>query len=365
MVDILVHNTLAIDSHKGKYEVIFDSSIPQNIDRFLSLSNCCYIVDKKIAKLYESNLASILEKKSTFLVDVDEKAKSLEKLPPLVEHLTLNAVRRDTTFVAIGGGVVQDITCFISSIFLRGIPWVYIPTTLLSQADSCIGSKSSINTESAKNILGTFYPPKKVYIWPEFLRTLTNSEIRSGVGEILKVCAIDGIESFGALTVELQELYCNQETLLDYIRKSLEIKKKYIELDEFDRGPRNIFNYGHSFGHAIEFAANYSIPHGVAVTIGMDLANFISGKLGYTSIDHFRRMHPALVENAGHFWGLPFPIDSFFEALLRDKKNTQTELGLVLPTGSDAKIERVNVQMSPTFKSLCVDYYESIYGSSD
>ena len=360
-----MHNTLIIDSYKGKYEVIFDSSIPHDVDSFLSLSDCCYIVDKKIAKLYESNLESILEKKSTILIDADEEAKSLEKLPPLVEHLTQNAVRRGATLVAIGGGVVQDITCFISSVFLRGIPWVYIPTTLLSQADSCIGSKSSINTESAKNILGTFYPPKKVFVWSEFLSTLTDSEIRSGVGEILKVCAIDGMETFDALTEDLQKAYCNQKTLLGYIHKSLKVKKKYIELDEFDLGPRNIFNYGHSFGHAIEFASSYSIPHGLAVTIGMDLANFISGKLGYTSIDHFYRMHPALAENADHYWGVYFPIDLFFDALLKDKKNTQTELGLVLPTGIDAKIERVNVPMSPIFKSICIEYFEGIYGSSN
>jgi 3-dehydroquinate synthase len=365
MAGTLVHSTLVVDSHKGKYEVIFNPSIPHDIDRFLSLSNCCYIVDKKIAKLYESNLVAILEKKSTILIDASEDAKSLEKLPPLVEHLTQNAVRRGAILVAIGGGVVQDITCFISSVFLRGVPWIYIPTTLLSQADSCIGSKSSINTESAKNILGTFYPPKKVFVWPAFLSTLSNSEIRSGVGEILKVCAIDGVDSFDALTGDLKEIYCNQETLLGYIQKSLEVKKKYIELDEFDQGPRNIFNYGHSFGHAIEFATNYSIPHGVAVTIGMDLANFISGKLGYTPIDHFNRMHPAFAENADHYWGLHIPIDLFFDALLKDKKNTQTELGLVLPTGIDAKIERVNVPMSPMFKSICIEYYESIYGSSD
>ena len=360
-----MRNTLVIDSHKGKYEVAFDSLIPHDIDSFLSLSNCCYIVDKKIAKLYESHLSSILKKKSTILIEASEDAKTLEKLPPLVEHLTQNAVRRDAIFVAIGGGVVQDITCFISSVFLRGVPWVYIPTTLLSQADSCIGSKSSINSVSAKNILGTFYPPKKVIIWSDFLRTLSDSEIRSGVGEILKVCAIDGRESFDDLSKDLNEIYRNKEILLMYIHKALEIKKNYIEIDEFDQGQRNIFNYGHSFGHAIEYATNYSIPHGVAVTIGMDLANYISAKFDHISFDHFNRMHVSLVKNANDYWGHHIPIDLFFNALLKDKKNTQTEFGLVLPMGINANIKRVNVPMSDIFKSYCIKYYESIYGSSN
>lgn len=360
-----MYDSLIIDSHKGKYGVSFNLTIPPNIDSFLPYKNCCYIIDENIAKIYQSKLSPILKKKSTIIINSNEEAKSLEKLSSLFERLTKNEVRRDSMFIAIGGGVVQDITCFISSVFLRGVPWIFIPTTLLSQADSCIGSKSSINIKSAKNILGTFNPPKKVFIWAEFLNTLSDSEIRSGVGEIIKVCAIDGMSSFRALSADLQDIYCDQEVLLRYIHKSLNIKKNYVELDEFDRNQRNIFNYGHSFGHAIEFATNYLIPHGVAVTIGMDLANFLSAKLGYTSIEYFNYAHPTLAENANGHWHHDIPVNLLFDALLRDKKNTQTELGLIFPVGPDAKISKLHVPMSPNFKSHCIQYFEDIYGSSN
>ena len=135
---------------------------------------------------------------------------------------------------------------FLSATLLRGINWNFIPTTLLAQADSCIGSKSSINCNGVKNILGTFTPPEKVAICPIFLSSLNKAEIHSGIGEILKVHAISGKEKFQKIKLKYDQLFKNNEELLKKIYESLLIKKKFIEIDEFDRGPRNIFNYGHS-----------------------------------------------------------------------------------------------------------------------
>ena len=143
--------------------------------------------------------------------------------------------------------------------FAERVEWNFVPTTLLSQADSCIGSKSSINCNNVKNVLGTFTPPKNVLIYSEFLKTLQLREIKSGIGEMLKVHAISGVDDFNSIKKVYKDLFKKQDIMLNKIYKSLIIKKKFIEIDEFDKGPRNIFNYGHSFGHAIERATNFKI----------------------------------------------------------------------------------------------------------
>ena len=176
----------------------------------------------------------------------------------------------------------------------RGLDWDFFPTTLLAQSDSCIGSKSSINSGNIKNILGTFTPPKKIILDVSFLKTLEEKDIYSGIGEMIKVHAINSPESFDQINQSYDKILEDPESMVQFIRASLLFKKRLIELDEFDVGPRNVMNYGHSFGHAIETATNYGIPHGIAVTIGMDMANFVASKLGVTSLSNFERMHALL-----------------------------------------------------------------------
>src|SRR5581483_3202456 len=198
-------------------------------------------------------------------------------------------IRRNHVLVAIGGGIIQDITCFLAATMLRGLPWNFIPTTLLAQADSCIGSKSSINAGEAKNILGTFTPPARVDVSTRFLKTLDERDIRSGIGEMLKVHAIEGPQSFDQIAHDYENILSDDSVMLHYIRRSLDIKKRIIEIDEFDRGPRNVMNYGHSFGHAIESATDFAVPHGIAVTLGMDLANYTAVRTGRTGEAFFQR----------------------------------------------------------------------------
>jgi 3-dehydroquinate synthase len=238
--------------------------------------------------------------------------------------------------------------------------WRFVPTTLLSQADSCIGSKSSINLGDAKNILGTFNPPSQIYVDPTFLDTLDEREIRSGVGEILKVHAIAGPQDFDALAQDFSQLFTDRTVLLHYIRRALQIKQRYIEQDEFDRGIRNIFNYGHSFGHAIESASNYGVPHGIAVAMGMDMANFIAARRGMLPQEHFERMHTTLRSNYAPFAGSSIPLDALLAALQKDKKNTATQLGLVFPLGEDAAVSRVNLTSDRQFAEDCRVFLEGL-----
>ena len=197
MVDLPESKRMEIQSYKGIYTVEFDDAC---IERFThrDFDKTHFIVDRKVAQLYPEQLQPILESHSVLLLDALETNKSLEKLPDYVEFLVNKRIRRNHILAAIGGGIIQDITSFLAATLLRGIEWIFFPTTLLSQADSCIGSKSSINCSGTKNILGTFTPPKKVYLSTRFLKTLELSELKSGVGESLRFMPLQVLVIFKA-----------------------------------------------------------------------------------------------------------------------------------------------------------------------
>ena len=330
MEDFPVFKSFNIKSYQGEYGVEF---IPNGIERLNKEvpKNAIFIIDKTVRELYESRIERILKTEKVIIIDAQEENKSIENLPIFINQLVSLKVRRDSLLIAIGGGIIQDIVCFLSSIMLRGLSWTFFPTTLLAQSDSCIGSKSSINSGNIKNILGTFRPPQSVVIDISFLETLEEKDVLSGVGEMIKVHAIDSPNSFNRIANHYDALLSNAEVMENFIYDSLLLKKKYIELDEFDTGPRNVMNYGHSFGHAIESATNYAIPHGIAVTIGMDLANFVAFKLCVSNVSHFERMHPLLQKNSRLFQEVFIGTTALLDALSKDKKNSHSQLRLILP----------------------------------
>ena len=331
MVALHVPDSISIQSHRGIYEARFTPDLLTNPSVLLE-GEPHFIIDSNIARLYSKQLHSILAHPNVILVDATEQNKSLDSASQIITSLVAQKTRRNHHLVAIGGGIIQDLVCFIASTLLRGVSWQLVPTTLLAQADSCIGSKSSINVGDAKNIVGTFYPPTKIYIDQNFLRTLHQNEIRSGIGEILKVHAIDS---------------------------AVAIKKRFIEIDEFDEGIRNIFNFGHSFGHAIESATNFGVPHGVAVTMGMDVACQIAASRNLLPSNESTRMRTALKKNYQTLAHVPIPLDASMNALLKDKKNSSTELGLILPVGEQAKIEKVMIPPNEEF----VDQFRQALGA--
>jgi len=288
-------------------------------------------------------------------VEATETNKSLDKFTDYVEHLVSNHIRRGDTLIAIGGGIVQDITSILGATVHRGVNWQFYPTTLLAQADSCIGSKSSINVGNVKNVLGTFTPPERIVISGRVLETLDERDLRSGIGEMLKVHAIEGPESFDRIAADYKKILTDRTTMVHYIRRSLEIKKAIVEQDEFDRGLRNIMNYGHSFGHAIESATGFAVPHGIAVTIGMDMANYTAVRLGLVNRRHYDRMHPTLAMNFAGFERLEIPLEPFFAALAKDKKNTDSRLSLILPDAS-VRLARGTHTNDPAFRAICTAY---------
>lgn len=266
-------------------------------------------------------------------VKLKEHEKTLSSCENIIQLLLSQGVQKHNTIIAVGGGVLQDVVSFVSSILYRGIDWVFVPTTLLSQADSCIGGKTSINFNSCKNILGGFYPPVNTFIDLHFLKTLPECELKSGIGEILHFLFLesDGEMLIEKLSLNYDNILSNPITIKPYIEKAHSIKKKMVEIDEFDRGSRNIFNYGHTFGHAIESLSNHEINHGQAVTLGMDLANYLSLRLNMISIDTYIKMYNLLKFN------LPiFRIEDvgvYIEFLKKDKKNLNDNLGCILTEG--------------------------------
>ena len=350
---------IEIQSHKGPYSVKFKDSL-QEIITYLLNDDAYFIIDAKVFQLFRDELDPILSQGRIIIIQATEHNKSIEQVITFMQELVSNGIRRNHTIIAIGGGIIQDITCFIASTLYRGLIWKFVPTTLLAQADSCIGSKNSINLGKIKNTIGTFNPPKEVLISLEFLETLSPSDIKSGLGEILKVNAIDSPQTFDDLAIEYDDLLVGKITLKNYIEKALLIKKEFIERDEFDKGIRNLFNYGHSFGHAIESATNFIIPHGISVSIGMDIANYISFKRGLITEKNYQRMHKTLTKNYSSYTAVPIPKDDFFTALLRDKKNISNKLVLILAVGDECKIQKVEIDCDELIKNQCFEFLGGI-----
>lgn len=348
--------TLTIQSHKGPYTVHFHED---GLDRLNAAvpTNAHFIIDAKVAELYRGRMANVLASPSVLLIEAMESNKALDRFPAYVSHLVGRGLRRDHVLVALGGGIIQDITCFLAATMLRGVQWRFYPTTLLAQCDSCIGSKSSINSGDAKNILGTFTPPNEVVISTRFLDTLDVREVRSGVGEMLKVHAIAGPEAFTSFAANYDAMMADRTAMVAAIRRSLEIKQGYIERDEFDQGPRLVFNLGHSFGHAIEAATDFAVPHGIAVTIGIDMANWMSWQMGIGTEGHWSRSHEVLAKNY-HGYGDKVPLDRFLAALAKDKKNTGAgSVTLILPD-AEGKVFRAPHAADERFRTLCGQYLE-------
>lgn len=349
-------NDFSIQSYKSEYNVYFEKDFLSYLAQ-LPIEQCFFVIDRYVLQIYQQFFANYLSGARILEIDATESTKSLEMIPEYVQYLVDHDIKRGQQLIAIGGGITQDICCFLSTNLFRGMQWKFYPTTLLAQADSCIGSKSSINCMGIKNVMGSFNPPDCVFINNQFLGTLDHQDILSGMGEIIKAHAIDGLERVNDVVQRYDVALKEAEVMKDLIYRSLMIKKRFIEEDEFDQGVRNIFNYGHSFGHAIEAATNYAIPHGVAVSIGMDMANFVAKEMKINDGAYYRCMNPLLLKNYRGFAEVSIDKNNFHNAISKDKKNVaKGSLTLILPTQSQ-KIEKVVVAFDDQFKALCEAFF--------
>jgi len=339
------------------YEVCFINNTKESLLNEL-VEGDFIIVDRKVKDLYSYELDEVLSMYKHINIDATEKQKSYQELIPVIQYLIEYGFRKNHRLVGIGGGIAQDVTAFTSSIMYRGVNWLFYPTTLLAQGDSCIGSKTSINFGDYKNQVGGFHPPNKIMINLAFLDTLTDAEMKSGMGEMCHYFIVASEEDFKRFKNEYPQALKDKETLSGIIARSLEIKKSYIEIDEFDRHKRQVFNYGHSFGHAIESLTNYRIPHGIAVSYGMDIANFVSVKLGYIS-EYTRQEIRELLKEIWNGTSInDISLDKFSQAISKDKKNVGKELRLILNKGY-GKIFKDAVKNDERFISWLKGYFEN------
>lgn len=321
---------MKIHSKFKEYEVVFEQN-KDFISNLIQTDNAEFVIDKKVYELYNAEFSKI-PSEALFLVEALEENKVIETALEICEKITEIPAKRNATLISIGGGIIQDITGFVANIMYRGINWIFVPTTLLSACDSCIGGKTSLNYKKFKNLLGTFYPPNEIHICPEMFQTLTQKDFESGLGEVIKFNIMAGEEGLEDIEKNITSLLEREpQTINRFVEKSLSFKKAFIEVDEFDCGERIKLNFAHTFGHAIEVITEYQIPHGTAVAIGMIMANHISNKRGLLSDEMIRRSENVLMQVINiDIKLLKKPIEQYMNAVRKDKKQIGDSLTAVL-----------------------------------
>ena len=294
------------------------------------------ITDPAIRNLYGNGLRQSLNGRGfkTMILEVPagEENKSLDSAARLYEELTEFGAERNTPVIALGGGVIGDLAGFVAATYMRGTPFVQIPTTLLAQVDSSIGGKVAVNHGKLKNKIGAFYQPRVVITDIDTLETLPTAEITSGLGEIVKYAVIKDEPFFTLLEADIDKFKSfDKKTLEDHVATCVRIKAAVVEKDEKDLGLRNILNFGHTVGHAVETVSNYGIAHGQAVAIGMMVAAGIGHEMGVFQFKQLIRMRK-LLKAAGLMTAMP-PVDikKVLEAMKHDKKVQGGKIRFVLP----------------------------------
>jgi len=293
------------------------------------------ITNPVVKKLYGDMLSRILTKDGfkvdTLVVPEGEEQKSLETAGRLYGELTAAYAERATPILALGGGVIGDLAGFVAATYLRGLPLVQIPTTLLAQVDSSIGGKVAVDHGQLKNMVGTFYQPRLVIADTDTLKTLPAGEMANGLAEVIKHAAIRGEKFFAFLEENLERIKSLDDGAIEeMVFQSVKIKAEVVGKDETDLGLRNMLNYGHTIGHAVESVSDFSLGHGQAVAIGMLAAARISNRMGILAENEVLRLK-RVIEKAGLPTELPnLEVKEIIESMKHDKKVQRGTMRFVL-----------------------------------
>lgn len=347
---------LTVKITEGKeYKVYIKKGILVNLGEHLSKKienkRMIIITNSLVNSLYGNKLMSYLKKGGLDpdLIDLieipdGEKYKSLSTVKYLYDELLKRKTDRTTTLIALGGGVIGDLTGFVAATYMRGLPLVHIPTTLLAQVDSSIGGKVAVDHPLAKNIIGSFYQPKAVYTDPEVLQTLSDKDIKNGITEAIKIAVIKSPAFFRWLENNINQLFKKHQDLLgELVKEAVSLKVDIVLQDPRESGLRKVLNFGHSIGHALEVRVGYQdLSHGEAVALGMLIETKIAHNRGMCSEEFeekIKKILPFLTS---------FPSSSrkresiskyiknidynqFWETLSLDKKNDQGRMTFILP----------------------------------
>lgn len=321
----------------NSYKILIEKGcvdrLPSTLKKLELADRYAIVTDDTTRKLFGNSILRHLKKGK---IDADiisfkagEKSKSLETIGFLAEQLVEKQFTRKTCIIALGGGVVGDVAGFLSAIYLRGVPYIQIPTTLLAMVDSAVGGKTGVDLKSGKNLLGTFTQPKAVFIDTKFLKTLPVKQIRSGLAEVIKYGVIWDKKLFKFIERNLEQIFkLEEKTIVHIIEKSLRIKTDVVHGDEKETGNRIILNYGHTYGHVLEQMSNYTLLHGFAISIGMVWDNKMAVEKGI-----LKQKVADRISNLFKAAGLPTTTmhKPTLKDLASDKKRVGKYIKLVLP----------------------------------
>ena len=291
-------------NNKPIYDIVFEAnfdSLPAELEKFnIAEKKLCIITDSRVNGLYSDEICRILEDKCKKIVVFafleGEKSKNLDTVKEIYEFLIQNKFERKDMLLALGGGVVGDITGFAAATYLRGIDFVQIPTTLLAQVDSSVGGKTGVDFDQYKNMVGAFYMPQLVYMNLQTLSTLPERQFYAGMGEVLKSALIKDGMFYGWIINSLYEIYDKDpETIRLMIYNCCNIKRMVVEKDPTEQGDRALLNLGHTIGHAVEKAKNFELLHGECVALGIVAAAFISYKREMLTFDEYYEIRDMFV----------------------------------------------------------------------
>jgi len=294
------------------------------------------LTDSNVSLLHGDRLLKVLRGNGLAAEIIEfaagESSKTIATCIGLAEELLKRGADRSSGVIALGGGVVGDVAGFVASIYMRGIPCVQVPTTLLAQVDSSIGGKTGVDLPAGKNMLGTFLQPRAVFIDLAFLDTLPPREFTNGLAEIVKYGIIEDPELLAAIEEGAEALQRRDPVFLErLVSTSCRIKKGVVEIDETEKGLRRILNFGHTVGHAIEAESRYAIAHGEAVAMGMAAAAFLSEKQRHLSAEDRERIVSA-IGRAGLPVRIPQALDTghILSHIGTDKKKEGGKIHFVL-----------------------------------
>jgi len=305
----------------------------------LKRKHVAIVTNTTVAPLYLDKLSQALQAAGVTVIQIilpdGEAYKNTETLNTIYDVLLQNRCERSTTLIALGGGVIGDLTGYAAATYLRGVPFIQIPTTLLSQVDSSVGGKTGINHPLGKNMIGAFYQPQVVLADIDTLKTLPAREFSAGMAEVVKYGLIRDIQFFSWLEANIERLMVLDETAVsEAIYRSCQNKAEVVARDEHENGERALLNLGHTFGHAIENAMGYGVwLHGEAVAAGTMLAADLSQRLGWLTDAEVRRIHALLTK-------AKLPLDAprlgaakYLDLMQMDKKVADGKIRLVLQQG--------------------------------
>ncbi|MES0371056.1 MAG: 3-dehydroquinate synthase [Mariprofundaceae bacterium] len=334
-------NIYRVDLEERSYDIHIESGCLPSIGKavtelFGAPSRCLIVTNEVVGPLYLETVRKSLKASGwhveTSVLPDGEKYKNTSTWMRVMDALVASKLSRNEPVIALGGGVVGDMTGFAASCYRRGIPFIQVPTTLLAQVDSSVGGKTAINHPHGKNMIGAFYQPRLVWIDPDVLKTLEIRELRAGVAELIKYGLIRDNQFFSYLEENVNGLLSlDSEVVSQVVHTSCRHKAEVVMADETEQGLRALLNLGHTFGHAIESMTHYSqYLHGEAVALGTLMAARLSYKLGHSSENHEMRIE-ALYKTTGLPTAIPqFPADQWLDAMGHDKKNVGSRIRYIL-----------------------------------